>query len=347
MAKKLSQLLAVVLGAAILSGLVFWHNHAAKAGSLQVLCSAAAEVCESWRQDYQALTGQQIAMTRLPTYEAINRMRLFKEKPEFDVWQGGPLEGYVEAQNQGLLQAYQPKDAAAVNPQWRDPKHQWTGIYLGILCFCVNTAVLQKLQVAPPQDWSDLLNPRLRAQISMSAPTSSGTAFNMVATQIERLGHEDAAFAYLRSLDANILQYTKSGVAPANIAARGEVAVGLAFDSHCERSKKTHGAPLRSIYPRSGTGYEVGGVALVKGSQHQKTARAYIDYAVSLRSQSQAMQIGIKQYPTRLDSKHTREFLASKKHLIHLNPQHWAAQRDHLIARYRNEMRGIEDVNVQ
>lgn len=341
MTKGLSRLLAAALFAALVASLLFWHYHSVKPGTLRVLCSAAAEVCAAWKRDYHALTGDSIEVTRLPTYEAINRMRLFKEKPEFDVWQGGPLEGYVQAKEQGLLQSYRAKDVAAVNPQWRDRDNYWTGVYLGVLCFCVNTGVLEKIDTAAPQDWEDLLNPRFRGQISMSTPLSSGTAFTMLATQVERLGSKDAAFDYLHRLDANVLQYTKSGVAPANVAARGEVAVGLAFDSHCTRAQKTHAAPLQSVYPRSGTGYEVGGVALIRGARHPVAAKAYIDYAVSLRSQLQGMHIGINQYPTRLDSSHTARFFTGSRRLLHLTPQHWASRRGQLITRYRTEMRGI------
>lgn len=342
MRKRLSQVLTVSIFAALLSGLMLWHNHAVKTDTLRVLCSAAAEVCEAWRQDYTALSGQNIEMKRLPTYEAISRMQLFKDKPEFDVWQGGPLEGYVQAQNQNLLQGYRAKDVNEVNPQWRDASNQWTGIYLGVLCFCVNTDTLQKIGAKVPYDWDDLLDSRFRGQISMSTPTSSGTAFTMVASQISRLGSEKSGFDYLRKLDANILQYTKSGVAPANVAARGEVAVGLAFDSHCERAKKTHNSPLLSIYPRSGTGYEIGGVALIKGSRHRSLAQSYVDYAISLRSQQQGMRLGITQYPTRSDSGYSLQTFRTEKHLVNLNPRYWAKQRNRLITRFQTEIRGRE-----
>lgn len=338
MAKRLSRTVAAWCIFAILVGSLYWYNQSSKAGTLRVLCSAAEEVCVMWKKDYLAVSGQEIEMTRLTTNEALTRMRLFRDKPEFDVWQGGPLEGYVQAKQQHLIQPYQARDVAAVNPRWRDPDNYWTGIYLGVLCFCVNTETLQRLGIPAPQDWDDLLAPDLHGQISMSTPTSSGTAFTLVANQISRLGDEDRAFELLAQLDKNVLQYTSSGVAPANIAARGEVAVGLAFDSHCARAQRTHHAPLKSIYPQSGSGYEVGGVAIVAGTNQVAKAREYVDYAVSLRSQQQGMKIGIMQYPTRMDSGYDQDSTNPNSRLIHLNPNYWARQRTRLIRRFQSEI---------
>jgi iron(III) transport system substrate-binding protein len=70
-------------------------------------------------------------------------------------------------------------------------------------------------------------------------------------------------FDYLKQLNA-ISQYTKSGIAPARNAARGETAIGIGF-LHDYSLEKEQGAPLELISPCEGTGYEIGGVSILKG----------------------------------------------------------------------------------
>ena len=77
----------------------------------------------------------------------------------------------------GLLEAYKPKGADALKPQFRPVKdpYTWTGMdaYLGAVCF--NIAEAGKYKVATPASWKDLLNPALKGKVVMPHPASSGT----------------------------------------------------------------------------------------------------------------------------------------------------------------------------
>jgi iron(III) transport system substrate-binding protein len=57
-----------------------------------------------------------------------------------------------------------------------------------------------------------------------------------------------SGFDYLKQLNANVSQYTKSGIAPARNAARGETAIGIGF-LHDYSLEKEQGAPLELISP--------------------------------------------------------------------------------------------------
>jgi iron(III) transport system substrate-binding protein len=105
----------------------------------------------------------------------------------------------------------------------------------------------------------------------------------MLATMVQLLG-EDEAFAYLKALHANVSQYTKSGSAPIRAAATGETAIGIVF-MHDAVAQAVEGAPIVTVAPCEGTGYEVGSMSLIKGGPNPDAAKAWYDWALSAKAQ--------------------------------------------------------------
>lgn len=60
---------------------------------------------------------------------------------------------------------------------------------------------------------------------------------------------------------------------------------------------------LQVSFPKEGTGYEVGGVALVAKSKHSEAAKKYIDWAISADAQNIGQTVGSYQIPTNPDAK--------------------------------------------
>ncbi len=136
-----------------------------------------------------------------------------------------------------------------------------------------------------PKCWKDLTKPEYKGEIQIADPQSSGTAYTALATFAQLWG-EDQAFDYLKQLNANVSQYTKSGIAPARNAARGETAIGIGFlhDYSLERTGRTAGADL----PCEGTGYEIGGVSILKGARNLDNAKLFVDWVLSKEAQELA-----------------------------------------------------------
>ena len=187
--------------------------------------------------------------------------------------------------------------------KYKDADHKWTGVYVGVLGFCSNKTVLKKLGAETPKSWDDLLNPAFKGQVSTAHPSTSGTAFTTLWTQNVRLGGQDQALDYMKKLHSNVLQYTKSGTAPGQIAGRGEVAVGLVFSHDCVKYQEEGMSDLQVSFPKEGTGYEVGGVALVAKSKHSEAAKKYIDWAISADAQNIGQTVGSYQIPPNPDAK--------------------------------------------
>lgn len=250
---------------------------------LSVLCSNNVESCLAVAQEFELETGTTVHTVRLPTSEALGRIRVAADQPEFDVWLGGPAESYVDAANEGLLVPIGDLPSVRQLPEsLRDTDGYWAGVYGGILAFCVNTDLLADADV--PNSWEDLLGPQFQGGILMSSPLLSGTAATMLWVQYSRLGGTGEMVSYMRTLETNLQGYLDSGTAVARNVARGNASVGISFAPYCE-AERVNGAPVKLVYPEDGTGFEVGAVAIVAGTRNHEGARDFVSFAVSAQGQ--------------------------------------------------------------
>ncbi len=307
-------------------------------GSLTVVCSPQETWCVAMTRAFQAKTGVSTKFVRLSSGEAVARLAIGKSNPEFDVWHGGPADGFVAARIQNLLDTYVSPTRDMIPVKYQDEDGYWTGVYVGALGFCSNPKELRRLGVKVPTSWEDLLDPKLKKNIMMAHPSTSGTAFTTVWTQVVRLGSESAAMTYMKSLHNNILQYTRSGAGPVAPVGRGEVAIGIVFSHDCVTGRE-QGLPLKLSFPLEGTGYEIGGVALIKGAKNPEAAKAYIDFALSASAQNLGPTAAAYQVLTNKKAKTDRRMvvLASLK-IVDYNFEKAGAAKKALTAKFDAEI---------
>ncbi len=273
-------------------------------GSLTILGTPQEEYIQGVAKAFEAECGIKTTYVRLSSGEAVAKLTADKANPQFSVWWGGPADGFIAANNAGLLEAYKPKLFDKIPAQYRDPNGVWTGIYVGALGLAVNTKVLKDKNLPEPTSWADLAKPMYKGQISMAHPASSGTAYTMVATQAF-LNNKDLekTFAYLKQFHANVLQYQKTGAAPARIAGQGEVAIGVVFSHDTVAAIEEGFKDLKVVFPSEGTGYEIGGEALVKNAPDPIAGKTFLDWALSVKAQELAATFKAYQIPTNPDAK--------------------------------------------
>jgi iron(III) transport system substrate-binding protein len=256
-------------------------------GTLTVYCSIIDEQCRAGVAAFERASGIKITMVRRGTGETYAQIRAEASNPRADVWWGGPGDPHLQAAEEGLLEEYKSPKLAELHP-WAVrlaelSKYRTAGTYLGALGIGYNTEVLKKKNIPEPRCWADLLDAKFKDEVQIADPNSSGTAYVMLATIVQLMG-EDKGFAYLKALHRNINQYTKSGIAPVKATASGETGVGIAF-MHDMVTMRVAGAPVRTIAPCEGTGYEIGAVSLIKGRKNTQAARRFFDWALSAEAQ--------------------------------------------------------------
>lgn len=279
--------------ASVMSLLLAGAAHAE--GRLVVYCSATNAMCENAVKEFGKAHDVKASFIRNGSGSTFAKIEAEKGNPQADVWYGGTFDPQSQAGELGLLEAYQSPNLAQIEERFRDPGkmkgNYSSAIYMGILGFGVNTDRLKKLGISEaPKCWSDLLKPEFKGEIQIADPQSSGTAYTAIATFVQ-LWDEDKAFDYFKQLHPQISQYTKSGVTPSRNAARGETAIGIGF-LHDYTLEKDKGAPLELVVPCEGTGYELGGVSIIKGARNMDNAKLFVDWALSKEGQESAWKQG-------------------------------------------------------
>jgi iron(III) transport system substrate-binding protein len=142
--------------------------------------------------------------------EIAERIRAERGNPQAAVWWGGDSTSMDAAAKEGLLLPYAPSYAAPGLP--RHPDDLWTGCFL--LPIVVGYHPARVFRADLPRRFSDLADPRFRRRILLREPAPSGTLRTfigcMIARSIRDTGAEDAGFALLRGIDANVLRYEGS-----------------------------------------------------------------------------------------------------------------------------------------
>ncbi|MFE8148610.1 ABC transporter substrate-binding protein [Brenneria goodwinii] len=264
------------------------------AGRLVVYCSATNAFCEEEVKAFSEKYDVRTSFIRNSSGSTLAKVDAEKRNPQADVWYGGTLDPQSQGGEMDLLEPYKSPNLEQILPQFRDPAKRKgnysSAVYVGILGFGVNTERLKEKNLPVPQCWKDLIDPIYKSEIQVADPQSSGTAYTALAT-FSQLWGEDQAFDYLKKLNVNISQYTKSGVAPARNTARGETAIGIGF-LHDYSLEKEKGASITLISPCEGTGYEIGGVSILKGARNMDNAKLFVDWALSKEAQELSWQKG-------------------------------------------------------
>jgi iron(III) transport system substrate-binding protein len=273
-------------------------------GSLTILGTPQEEYIQGVTKAFEAECGIRTTYIRLSSGEALAKLRADKANPQFSVWWGGPADSFIAANKEGLLEAYTPKGVEKIPAQYRDATGIWTGIYVGALGLAVNTKVLKDKNLPEPASWADLIKPIYKGQISIAHPASSGTSYTMMATQMF-LNNKDIekGFSYMKQFHQNVLQYQKAGAAPARQAGQGEVAIGVVFSHDTVAAIEEGFKDLKVVFPSEGTGYEIGGMALVKGATDPVAAKTFMDWAITAKAQELAPTYKAYQIPTNLEAK--------------------------------------------
>jgi len=213
------------------------------------------------------------------TGPTIARVEAEKANPQADVIWGVFNDYLTGAAKKGLLEPYAAKESDRIAARFKHPENMWQGVTLLTVAFAANQKKMAELKLDPPRTWADLTDPKYKGHIVMSNPSTSGTAYLVLASHVTRLG-EDKAFQYYEALDKNLAQVTKSGGAPGRMAASGETPIGVALAYEVEVAKK-QGAPIDVIFPGDGIPWTFEGNALVKGAKNPQNARRFLDWAVS------------------------------------------------------------------
>lgn len=289
-----------IAAAALAAGTCLVGSGARAQGSLVMYCGVQEEWCRAMVNGFEKETGIKVSMTRKSAGEVYAQVKAEAANPRADIWWGGTGDPHMQAAEEGLTTEYKSPNLGELQDwavrQWEQSKNRAVGIYSGALGFGYNTEQVKQKGIPEPKCWADLLNPKLKDEVQVADPNSSGTAYTLLATIVQLMG-EDKGFAYLKALHKNVNQYTKSGAAPAKATALGETTVGITF-MHDMVTMVVDKAPIRVVPPCEGTGYEIGSMSIIKGAKNLESAKKFYDWALTPAAQKIGAEAKSYQVPS-------------------------------------------------
>jgi iron(III) transport system substrate-binding protein len=210
-------------------------------------------------------------------------LRVFEKHPE---WFGD--DGAIPARFTG--ERYFPEDRV------------WVGTCMSQFGICYNPDVLARLAVPAPTAWDDLGDPRLAGAVALSDPTKSGSVARtfelVVQDQIQRLlanGMERdealetgwvAGLQLIQRMSANARYFTDSASKIPQDVGQGNAAAGMCIDfygrSYANELTTRDGRPrVTWIAPRAGTTLSADPIGILKGTEREDLAQAFVEFCLS------------------------------------------------------------------
>lgn len=295
--------------------------------------------CAALVSAFEKRSGAKLTMLRLSAGEAVNRIRAERNNPQASVLYGIGLPSMMTLKADGLLQPFKPMTSAEIPSKYKDPEGYWTGIDVDFIGFASNKTFLKEKGIKAPQSWEDLTRPEFAGQICLGSPATSGTGYTFITTVIQVMG-EAKGWEYLKRLNANVAQYTRSGIGPTQLVGRGEVGVGILF-AHDILGSIHKGFPMEMSLPQEGTGFDLFCAVMLKGAPEPEAAKDFLEWAVTPESQELLAGSEYFDVPTNPKAKiHDLVKPFQNAKLINFD-FNWAgnpATRQSIVTRFQNEI---------
>lgn len=288
-------------------------------------------------KEFEKETGIKTEFIRLNSGEAIDKLKSERNNMIASVWCGGSVEGIISASEEGLIEPYKSPESNEILEEFRDHNGVWTGIYSGYLGFSGNKKKLSENNIKMPTSWDDLLKPEYKGKIVVGHPGSSGTAYTMLATLVQIKGEEEA-MEYMKKFNNQVKLYTTGGPDTIKIIEEGEATIGINYLHDVIRYQKKGYKNMIIGVPLEGTGFEIGGVALLKGGPDQENGKKFIDWVLKAKTQELGKTIGAYQFVTNKNAfnpEETKEVVHAK--LIKYDFDWAGKNRKRLVERFIKE----------
>lgn len=251
-------------------------------GSLTIYTPMSADQANAYlrlfRGQYPLVDVNLVALSSAGT---LDRLLAEKEDPQADVVWGLSATMMNLLEWHDVLQPYGPEGLERVFLQFRDSNipPYWVGFGAWMSTFCVNNEKLETSGLPKPDSWQSLFDPVYEGQIAMPRPDESGTGYMIVEAVLEIFG-EVNGWENLDALHNNVKAYTESSTDACEMAANGEVAIGIAYDI-IPINLTASGKPVEAVFAAEGVGWDIEANGLVAKSEIKETARIFLDWAIS------------------------------------------------------------------
>ncbi|MDQ7857923.1 MAG: extracellular solute-binding protein [Armatimonadota bacterium] len=231
---------------------------------------------------------------------AYGRIREWGGRPEADVFWGGEPALFDDLAERRLLAPLElpeavmreiPASIGTPKPiALKDPRNFWVGCCLTPYGVTWHPRLLRRLGMEAIRDWDDLLDCRLKGQISQATPDRSSSNHASYEVILQRLGWQ-RGWEWAQRLGANTGIFVARSRDVPTVVAKGEFAAGFAVPAYMAFEDLLDGHDLKYVTPTAGF-VTPEPLAVIANARNARTARAFIQFILSEEGQRTIMARG-------------------------------------------------------
>lgn len=241
------------------------------------------KLVEKFNEEYPDVT---VNVFRSGTEEVISKVLAEKQASavQADVLLVSDAATFESLKGEDLLMSYESPELDGISSDYYDAEHTYTGTKIISTGIIYNTDMVQ----TAPTGFQDLVKPEAKDNVTMPSPLYSGAAaYNLgVLTRTDGFGWD-----YYQKLKDNGVKVDKGNGTIQKAVTSGEKAYGMIVDYMAIRAK-ADGAPVDFVYPEEGSLIVTEPVGIVKGTQNEAAAKAFVDFILSDKGQEATAEIG-------------------------------------------------------
>lgn len=242
---------------------------------LKLCSSASTDLVRDLVNDFSNRTGIIVELSPLAPEPLSARLRHVKES-DCDIWLGGSAEEYYIAGRRNMLLPVHPATAVYIPARFRDLTDRWLPLWVDHIAILSNREKTAKMRIAPPENWSDLLQPVLYSEIALTDPHSGGASYGMI-TSIWQWDGEKEAMRYASDLRTQKPLYTKSREAAAAAVISGKCSVAVLAENYARMLEKNN-SKLYAARVKAANKDMLTAVAVLKSCDNRKSADKFMHY---------------------------------------------------------------------
>lgn len=257
------------------------------AGTITVYTSQPQEqmatVVQAFNVDYPDV---QVEIFRTGTTELMSKLQaeFVAGSTPADVLLIADAVAMTQLKNDDRLLAYEDAPLEGIPADVIDPDRTFFGTKLITTGIVYNTNMVDEA----PTSWDDLRAPEIAGSLIMPSPLYSGAAVIHVGTVAQQ---PDLGWGFYEELAANGATAGQGNGTVIEAVARGEKAYGIIIE-YMAMNAKADGSPVDFVWPEQGVSSITQPVAIVKGTDNEEAAKAFIDWQLSRTAQEQSVEQG-------------------------------------------------------
>lgn len=272
------------------------ENESLAGSELVVYSGRSEELVGPLIEMFEKETGIDVAVNYGDTAEMAATILEEGSNSPADVYYGQDAGALGALTNAEILQELPGDVLALVNPTFRAPEGQWVGTSGRVRVVVYNTDILAEADL--PASILDYTDPKWSGKIGW-APTNG--SFQAFVTALRVTAGEEEARAWLEGIQANQPKVYANNLAVLEAVAAGEVEVGFINHYYLFRklAEEGEGFPARNYFFSNGDIgglVNVAGVGILKTTEHQEAAEAFVRFLLSPEAQA-FFREETKEYP--------------------------------------------------